>query len=196
MRRREFIAGLGTALAATSPVAARAQHPAMPVIGFLSSQTESLGAHLAAPFRQGLGEQGFSEGRNVEILYRWSEGRFDRLPALAADLVRRRVAVIATPGGGTGAALAAKAATSTIPIVFAVGSDPVEIGLVSSLNRPGGNVTGATRLVQELTAKHLELLHDVVPAVTSIGFLVDPSVPYAAASSGKRRWRRVSLGYI
>jgi putative ABC transport system substrate-binding protein len=150
------------------------------VVGLLSNQTESQGAPLAAAVRRGLGEQGFVEGQNVEILYRWAGG-FDRLPLLAADLVRRRVAVIVTPGGGTGAALAAKAVTTTIPIVFAVGSDPVEMGLVANLSRPDGNLTGSTRLVQELTSKQLELLHNVVPAVSSVGFLRDPRVPYAAA---------------
>ena len=177
MRRREFIAGLGGA--AAWPMMARAQQSPTPVIGFLSNQTENLGAPTAAAVRQGLAEQGFVEGRNVEILYRWTDQQTDR--SAAEDLVRRRVSVVITPGGGTAPALAAKAATAAIPIVFAVGSDPVEIGLVASLNRPSGNVTGSTRLVQELTAKHLELLHGIVPAATSIGFLVDPRVPYAVA---------------
>jgi putative ABC transport system substrate-binding protein len=177
MRRRDFIAGLGGA--AAWPLAARAQQAPLPVIGFLSNQTENVGTPTAVAVRQGLGEQGYVEGRNVEILYRWTDQLTDR--SAVEDLVRRRVSVIITPGGGTAAALAAKAATAAIPIVFAVGSDPVEIGLVASLNRPGGNVTGSTRLVQELTAKHLELLHGIVPAATSIGFLVDPRVPYAVA---------------
>jgi putative tryptophan/tyrosine transport system substrate-binding protein len=179
MQRREFFAALGAAL--TYPVNAGAQQGTLPVIGLLSRQRESEGARSAAAFRQGLSDQGYVERRNIEILYRWADGQGDRLPALAADLVRSGVALIATPGGGTGAALAAKSATAAIPIVFSVGSDPVEQGLVTSFNRPGGNITGATRLIQELTAKQLQLLHDVVPAATSIGFLVDPQVPYVAA---------------
>jgi putative ABC transport system substrate-binding protein len=165
MQRREFFAALGAAL--TYPVNAGAQQGTLPVIGLLSRQRESEGARSAAAFRQGLSDQGYVERRNIEILYRWADGQGDRLPALAADLVRSGVALIATPGGGTGAALAAKSATAAIPIVFSVGSDPVEQGLVTSFNRPGGNITGATRLIQELTAKQLQLLHDVVPAATS-----------------------------
>ena len=178
MKRREFIRGL--AGAAAWPIAARAQPSALPVIGFLCNQTEMLGAPIAMAFRQGLAEQGYLERRNVEILYRWSAGPV-QVTELAAELVRRRVAVIVTPGGGTAAALAAKSATTTIPIVFAVGSDPVEAGLVASLSHPGGNVTGATRLVQELTAKHIELLHKIVPSATLLGCLLDPRVPYFAA---------------
>jgi putative tryptophan/tyrosine transport system substrate-binding protein len=179
MNRREVVAGLGSAVA--WPAVARAQPQTMPVIGFLGSQTESEGAPVVAAFRQGLADNGYVERQNVEILYRWSEGRVDHFPPLVADLVRRRVAVIAAPGGGTGAALAAKAATTTIPIVFSVGSDPVEQGLVASLSHPGGNLTGSTVLVQELTAKTLELLHSTVPAATSVGFLIDPQMPYALA---------------
>jgi len=181
MRRREFIAGLGGAAAGWPLAALAQQRPAMPVVGFLGSQTEAEGAPFVAAFRQGLADRGYVERQNVEILYRWSEGQVDRFPALVADLVRRRVAVIAAPGGGTGAALAAKAATTTIPIVFSVGSDPVEQGLVASLSRPGGNLTGSTILVQELTAKTLELLHSTVPAATSVGFLIDPRMPYVSA---------------
>ena len=179
MRRRDFIAGV--AGAAAWPVVAPGQQSPLPVVGVLTSQSESRGAVIASAVRQGLGEQGFVDGQNVEILYRWTE-RIDQLPALAGDLVRRRVDVIVTPGGGTAAALAAKDATSTIPIVFAVGSDPVQIGLVASLARPGGNLTGSTRLIQELSAKYLDLLHGVAPSVTTIGFLSDPRVPYSAAS--------------
>ncbi len=177
MRRRDFIGGLGGA--AAWPLVAYAQQKLPQVIGLLSGQRESEGANSAAAFRQGLSDQGYVEGRNIEILYRWADGQGDRLPALAVDLIRNGVVLIAAPGGGTGAALAAKSATTIIPIVFSVGSDPVEQGLVASFNRPGGNVTGSTRLIQELTAKQLQLLHDVVPAATSIGFLVDPQVPYA-----------------
>ena len=173
MRRREFIAGLGGA--AALPLVARAQQPSLPVIGFLSGLSQTSFRRLDPIIRQGLNEQGYVEGRNVEILHRWAEGRYDQLPALAADLVRRRVAVIVAAGAGTPSALAAKSATATIPIVFVVGGDPVELGLVGSLNRPGGNLTGVTILANELVGKRLELLHEIVPAATSIGFLVDPN---------------------
>jgi putative ABC transport system substrate-binding protein len=174
VRRRDFIAGLGSV--AAWPLAVRGQQPAAPVVGYLSGGTEN--AARLGPFRQGLGEQGYVEGRNLEILYRSAEG-YDRLPALAADLVRRRVAVIVAGGGP--ASLAATAATSTIPIVFATGGDPVELGLVASLDRPGGNTTGASFLTSELTAKRLELLHEIVPAATLIGFLFNPTNSVGAA---------------
>jgi putative ABC transport system substrate-binding protein len=174
MRRREFIAGLGSAVA--WPLAARAQQPVVPVIGWLSAGTESALRLPSAAFHQGLGELGYVEGRNVEILYRWAETRYDQLRALAADLVHRRVAVIVATAGVV-PALAARSAAATIPIVFAFGGDPVGRGLVASLNRPGGNVTGATFLTRELLAKRLELLHEMVPAVTSIGYLVNPTSP-------------------
>jgi putative ABC transport system substrate-binding protein len=170
LRRREFITLLGGA--AAWPLAARAQQPTMHVIGYLSGATESVGARMVPAFRQGLRQEGYVEGRNVEILFRWFEGQYDRLPALAADLVGRRVDAIFTFGETI--ALTTKTATSTIPIVFAFGGDPVAIGLVPSLNRPGGNVTGATSLAKELAAKQLELLHETVPAVTAIGYLVRP----------------------
>ena len=175
IRRREFIATLGSAAAAW-PLAARAQERAVSVIGYLSGEPES---GVPAAFRQGLGELGFVEGRNVEILYRSAEGHYDRLPELAADLVARRVALIAT--GQHFPALAAKKATTTIPIVFAFGADPVALGLVASLNRPGGNITGTSFVASELIRKRFELLHEIVPAVTTIGLLVNPTTPHVQA---------------
>jgi putative tryptophan/tyrosine transport system substrate-binding protein len=172
MRRREFIAGLGSAVAL--PVVARAQQPAVPVIGYLNSTTESATQRFISAFRQGLNEFGYVERRNVSIEYRWVEGQYDRLTALTAELVRRRVTVIVATGG-TAVARAAKSATATIPIVFVAGGDPVEVGLVASLNRPGGNVTGAAILTTSLTAKRLELLHSLVPEAKSIGFLINPT---------------------
>jgi putative ABC transport system substrate-binding protein len=154
-------------------VAARAQQPAVPVIGYLTSNSEDVDVNVGAAFRRGLGEQGYLEGRNVEILYRYGENQIDRLPKLAEDLVRHRIAVIFC--GTTPASLAAKKATATIPIVVAVGADPVQAGLVASLNRPAGNVTGTTYLVVELAPKRLELLHEIVPAAKSIGYLYNPN---------------------
>jgi putative ABC transport system substrate-binding protein len=178
MRRRKFIALVGGAT--TWPILARAQQPAMPVIGCLNSAAAEPIAHLLAAFRLGLGEAGYIEGKNVAIEYRLAEGQYDRLPALAADLVNRHVSVIAV-GGGTVSALAASAATATIPIVFISDSDPVKMGLVASINLPGGNVTGIHQLTAGLEAKRVGLLHELVPSATTIAVLVNPNYTDAEA---------------
>jgi putative tryptophan/tyrosine transport system substrate-binding protein len=171
MRRREFIAGLGCT--AAWPVVARAQ-PAMPVVGFLGiSSFEKMGRGVLLDFKRGLAETGYVEGNNVAIEYRWADEHYDRLAALALDLVQHKVAVIAAPGSPT--ALPAKAATTVIPIVFMIGSDPVKLGLVASLNRPGGNVTGVSYFNEEIAPKRLELLHEFLPAAKSIALLVNPA---------------------
>jgi putative tryptophan/tyrosine transport system substrate-binding protein len=176
MRRREFITLLGGAAAAW-PLAVRAQQPAMPLVGFLGSGSPESDAFRVAAIRQGLNESGYVEGRNIAFEYRWAEDHNERLPALAADLVRHEVAVIVLIGNAL--AMAAKPATATIPIIFAIGGDPIKLGLVASLNRPGGNITGVSFLTDILVAKQFEVLHETVPKTALIGSLVNPTNPNA-----------------
>ena len=177
IRRREFITLLGGAAAAW-PLVARAQQPGMPVIGFLSTRASYESEYLTAAFRRGLAENGYVDGQNLILEYRWAEGQYDRLPALASELVRRSVAVLFAAGGDA-TALAARAATSTIPIICIVGSDPVKLGLVASYNRPGGNITGMSILTSSLEPKRLGLLRELVPQATTLGVMLNPNNPPA-----------------
>jgi len=179
MKRREFITILG-GVAAVWPLGARAQQKGVPLIGFLNTQSADSFSHLVAGFQQGLREAGFLEGQNIQIEYRWAEGRYDRLPELANDLVHRGIAVLVATGGEP-AALAAKGSTQTIPIVFLIGGDPVRIGLVSGMNRPGGNATGATLLSTEVEVKRLGLLKELLPKANLIAALINPDFPLAEA---------------
>ncbi|MGB6588879.1 MAG: ABC transporter substrate-binding protein [Pseudolabrys sp.] len=182
MRRREFIKVIAGSAAAW-PLAARAQQPLMPVVGFLNAASAEGYTRQLTAFLKGLGEAGYVDGRNVTIEYRWADGRSDRLPAMVADLVQRQVAVIAATS--TPAALAAKASTTTVPIVFETGADPVRLGLVANLNRPGGNITGVTQLSQEVAPKRLQMLHELLPMATSIALLINPSEPTAAETQSR-----------
>ena len=190
--RRQFLSALSAATAAW-PLVAQAQQPAMPVIGFLSGLSAAAVARPLAAFHQGLKETGYVEGQNVAIEYRWAEGQYDRLPALAADLVHRTAAVIVSLGADP-AALTAKGATTTIPIVFLVGGDPVKLGLVASLNRPRGNATGVNFLVSEMTAKRLALLHELVPTAAGLGVLINPKSAVAEAQLSDAQSAARALG--
>ena len=195
MKRRPFVALIGGAVAAAMlwPLGSRAQQPTMPVIGYMHPTSPTASAHLLAAFHKGLMEAGYVENRNVAIEYRWAEGDYDRLPALSADLVRRHMAVIVTVGGNP-VVLAAKAATTTIPIVFATGADPVKDGIVASLNRPGGNITGVTQLTSELALKQLELLGELVPRAEVIGLLANSTNPAAESRAQELQDAARALG--
>ena len=192
MDRRTFMGSVAGGLVA-APLAACAQKSAIPMIGFLGSASPAQSAPFVAAFRKGLNETGYVEGKNVAIEFRWAEGQYDRLPALASELVRRQMAVLVATGG-PGAALAAKAATSTIPIVFTTGSDPVQFGLVASLGHPGGNATGVTIFTVDLVAKRMELLRELVPKATVIAFISNPNTPYAESEVGKAQEAARSFG--
>ena len=194
MRRREFISLIGGA-AATWPLAARAQQPAMPVIGYLSSRSPGDSTHIIAAFRKGLIEAGFIEGRNVAIESRFAESRFDRLPALAAELVSLRVNVLVATGGTSSAVAAKPVVPATIPLVFAMGGDPVKLGIVAGLARPGGSVTGIAFLVNALTAKHLQLLQELAPKAKVIGFLVNPTDPNVTSDTNQAQEAANLLGH-
>jgi putative ABC transport system substrate-binding protein len=191
VRRRDFISFVGCSMAAW-PLAAHTQQPAMPVIGFMNDSTPKENEYLRAAFQQGVNETGYIEGQNVTIEYHWAEGHADRLPGLAADLVRRRVSVIAATS--TPAALAAKDATATIPIVFETAGDPIKLSLVANLNRPGRNVTGITQLSSELVAKRLGILHDLIPTATTIALLVNPTDPRAETQTREMQEAAQALG--
>jgi putative tryptophan/tyrosine transport system substrate-binding protein len=193
MRRRQFITLLGGGAAAAWPCAARAQQAAIPVVGFLNSRSATEAAYLVAAFRQGLREAGYNEGRDLTIEYRWADGQYDRLPTLAAELVNDHVAVIAATGGAA-SGLAARRVTTAIPIVFISGDDPITAGLVSSLNRPGGNVTGIGVLSNQLGAKRLELLHQLVPSAPAIAFLLNPTYSSSQAQLDDAAGAARSLG--
>jgi putative ABC transport system substrate-binding protein len=190
MRRRDFITLVGGSAAAW-PLAARAQQAVMPVVGFLNAASQDVSSHVVGAFRLGLKEMGYVEDRNVAIEYRWAENHYDRLSALAAELVDRRVSVIAA-GRNTSAALAAKVATTTIPIVFLMGGDPVEAGLVTSLNRPGANVTGVTTLNVEITPKRLEVLHELLPTTSIMAVLINPLNDPAIVEAERRQAREAA----
>ena len=191
MKRRQFITLLSGAAAAL-PLAARAQQPALPVIGVLGPWSpEGFDPYVAA-FRQGLSQSGYVEGKRVTIEYRWAQGEYNRLPTLVADLIQRKAAVIVA--GATPATRAAKAMSTTVPIVFVIGADPVEVGIVASLNRPGGNVTGVSFLANSLLPKQFEVLHETIPKVASIGFLVNPVNPNARVRHERRASSSVCAG--
>jgi putative ABC transport system substrate-binding protein len=192
MDRRTFI-GRAAGCLLVVPLVARAQKSAIPLIGFLGSASPAQSTPFIAAFRKGLNETGYVEGKNVAIEFRWAEGHYDRLSALAAELVRRQVVVLVATGGPS-AALAAKAATSTIPIVFTTGSDPVQFGLVASLGHPGGNATGVTIFTVDLVAKRMELLRELVPTATVIAFISNPNTPYAESEVGKAQQAARSFG--
>jgi putative ABC transport system substrate-binding protein len=191
VKRRKFIALLGGA--AAWPLVARPQQPALPVIGLLHTGSSAAFRERVAAFQRGLNESGFVEGKNVSIEYRWADNQYDRLPELAADLVRHRVAVIVAPGGTPGA-LAAKALTATIPIVFSTSADPVKIGLVASLNRPGGNVTGVTDMTVDVASKQVGLLHELLPGATRFALLVNPGGPLAEPTIAEVKSAVLALG--
>ena len=180
IRRRDFVILLGGGAAVACPLAARAQQPSMPVIGFLQSASPAGTAHMLAAFHNGLRETGYAADQNVGIVYRYADGQYDRLPMLASQLIHSQVAVLAATGGDP-AIIAARAATATIPIVFTTGSDPVALGYVASLHRPGGNVTGVVLLSSNLGAKRLGLLRQLLPNVEAVGVIVNPTYPVAAA---------------